>query len=65
VQTRMEGPDEPLPDWGKPFVYAIESEADANDYTYPEGYVHHVRVIERGFPTEKAAQEKLKEMRIL
>jgi hypothetical protein len=46
-------------------VYAIESEADANDYTYPEGYVHHVRVIERGFPTEEAAQEKLKEMGIL
>jgi hypothetical protein len=65
VQTRMEEPDKPLPKWGQPRVYAIESEADTQNYTSFYGYTHHVHVIARGFPTETAAQEKLKEMGIL
>jgi hypothetical protein len=65
VQTRLEEPDKPLREWDKPFVYAIESESDAHGFTFPEGYTHHVHVIERGFPTKEAAQEKLKEMGIL
>jgi hypothetical protein len=65
VQLRLEGPDIRLREWGKPFVYAIESESDAHGFTFPEGYTHHVHVIERGFPTKEAAQEKLKEMGIL
>jgi hypothetical protein len=65
VQFRLEGPDIEPREWGKPFVYAIESEADAHDYTDPHGYTHHVHVIARGFPTEDAAKEKLKEMGIL
>jgi hypothetical protein len=65
VQLRLEEPNRPLREWGKPFVYGLDSEADAHDYTDKSGYVHRVHVIERGFPTEKAAQQKLKEMGIL
>jgi hypothetical protein len=65
VQFRLEGPDGLIREWGKPFVYAIESEADAHDYTDESGYIHRVHVIERGFPTEDAAKKKLKEMGIL
>jgi hypothetical protein len=65
VQFRLEGPDIPLREWGKPFVYAIESEADATTTLTRHGYTHHVHVIERGFPTEDAAKQKLKEMGIL
>jgi uncharacterized protein YbbC (DUF1343 family) len=65
VQFSLAGPDIPPGKWNKPFVYAIESEADANDYTDGYGYTHHVRIIGRGFPTEDAAKKKLKEMGIL
>jgi hypothetical protein len=65
VQTRLEGPDITPREWDKPFVYGLDSEADAHDYTDSNGYTYYVHVIERGFPTEKAAQEKLKEMGIL
>jgi hypothetical protein len=65
VQTRMEELGKPLPEWDKPFVYAIESESDAYGFTFPEGYTHHIHIIERGFPTKDAAQKKLKEMGIL
>jgi hypothetical protein len=65
VQFRLEGPDGLIREWNKPFVYGLDSEADAHDYTDMYGYIHRVRVIERGFPTEAAAQEKLKEMGIL
>jgi hypothetical protein len=65
VQLRLEGPDIRLREWGKPFVYAIESESDARSFTYPEGYTHHIHIIERGFPTKTAAKQKLKEMGIL
>jgi hypothetical protein len=65
VQFRLEEPGKRPPEWGKPKVYGLDSEEDAHDYTSRHGYIYHIHVIERGFPTEKAAQEKLKEMGIL
>jgi hypothetical protein len=65
VQFRLEEPGKRLPEWGKPRIYAIESEADTKNHTTQHGYTHHIHVIERGFPTEEAAQKKLKEMGIL
>jgi hypothetical protein len=65
VQTCMGEPDKPLHKWGKPHVYAIESESDARNYTDSNGYTYYVHVIARGLPTEEAAQQKLKEMGIL
>jgi hypothetical protein len=65
VQTHLEEPNKPLRSWGKPFVYGLDSEADAHDYTDKDGYTYHIHVIERGFPTEDAAKKKLKEMGIL
>jgi hypothetical protein len=65
AQSRLEGPDIPLPEWGKPFVYSLDSEADAHDYTDKYGYTYHIHIVARGFPTKAAAQKKLKEMGIL
>jgi hypothetical protein len=38
VQTHLEEPNKPLRSWGKPFVYGLDSEADAHDYTDKDGY---------------------------